>query len=239
VALDERRILADVAAATAGFRNQYYGIVDHVHDQRDGDGRPSATVVPLVTVGSVRSLGTTWGVEPVRFARRRWAAPVVDCRGLEATDAALARWGRSRLVPKVVLAPQGKVPVVAVDTEGRWWPSVPLISIEPHRPDGALLWRLAAALSSPPVAAWAVARTAGTGLAAGRIRLSAKEASSIPLPVDDSGWSDAAAMLRTAVEDGRPAEGLRDVAAPMTHAYGLEGDHPCLSWWLEASGVGA
>jgi hypothetical protein len=83
-------------------------------------------------------------------------------------------------VPKVVVATQTAVIEAAVDEDGRWFPSVPVISVEPSAPGD--VWAIGAALSSPVVAAYAAARYAGAGMSSTALRLSASQVLELPLP---------------------------------------------------------
>ena len=59
-------------------------------------------------------------------------------------------------------------------------------------------WLIAAALSAPPVTAWALALTAGTARSRHALKLSARQALTVPLPPDTSRWHAAADALRRA-----------------------------------------
>ncbi|HMQ26472.1 MAG TPA: N-6 DNA methylase, partial [Acidimicrobiales bacterium] len=107
--------LPEAAAASAGFRDQFYGLVPHV---REATGAPAER--PLITTGLIDLAGCGWGERPARYAKARWAAPVVDLETLAADDPALARWVDDRLVPKVVVATQTRVIEAVADVEGRW-----------------------------------------------------------------------------------------------------------------------
>jgi hypothetical protein len=168
------------ATATADFRDQYYGLVGAVTDEGDG---PS-----LITSGLLEPGRCTWGERPARFARRSFAAPRVDVARL---SPALQTWARGRLVPKVLVATQTPVIEAAVDVEGRWLPSVPVITVVPHeRRD---LWSVAAALTAPAASAWAAQTYLGAALSPGAIKLSARQVAAIPVP--EGRWDDAAAAL--------------------------------------------
>ncbi len=78
-------VVGERATATAGFRDQYYGIVPHVSDSGPG--------APLITTGVIDPGRCRWGERPVRFNRARYAAPRVDVDALEAADAAPGRLG--------------------------------------------------------------------------------------------------------------------------------------------------
>ena len=158
----------------------------------------------LVTAGLVEPARTVWGRRATRLAGRRLQAPAVDVIALRAWstgpdgDPRLAAWADARLRPKVVVATQTRVVEAAVDDDGSWWPSVPVISvvIDPEHDDDEHRWLLAAALSAPPVSAWAAERIGGTALAAHALKLSARQVLEVPLPVDRDAWAEGARLLR-------------------------------------------
>lgn len=209
------RRLRDVATATAGFRDQFYGLVPYVEDRSDG--------APLVTSGAIDPLSCSWGKRPIRFAGRDWAGPRVDVDRLAAGDPTLHRWVTERLVPKVLVATQTKVVEAVADPEGRLVPSVPVVAVTP---DPAEVWAVTAALSAPPVTVWALRQAAGAALAADAVKLSAKQILEAPLPVDDRLWAEVATRLATG---DLPAP---EFATLMTRAYGLTADDPVVTWWL-------
>jgi len=174
--------LAEIADVTAGFRDQYYGLVDAVVDDADGDHR-------LITVGLIDPLHNGWGERPARFAKQRFRHPSID---LDRVDPAVRDWIRARLVPKVLVASQTKVLEAIVDEVGSAVPSVPVVSVEP-RPDAPSLWHLAALLTSPVATTLAVLDAAGSAMTADAIRVSAPRLARLPLPGDRSAWDEAAA----------------------------------------------
>lgn len=182
--------LPEAAAASAGFRDQFYGLVPHV---REATGAPGER--PLVTSGLIDLAGCAWGARPARYAKSRWAAPVVDLDTLAAADPALARWVGDRLVPKVVVATQTRVIEAAVDVDGRWVPSTPVLAV-PAAPER--LWHLLAALLAPAASAWALHETAGTALVPDALKLSAAQLRRLPGPVDERAWDDGALAARAA-----------------------------------------
>jgi hypothetical protein len=202
--------LADVAIATAGFRDEFYGLAPHIRDEPEGD-RPLLVTSGLIDVG-----GISWGQRLTRFNGARYLHPRVD---VDALDGRLGRWVRDRLHQKVVLATQTKVLEAAVDVHGTWVPSTPVIAIQPRRPDD--LWRIAAVLVAPAVSAWAARAYAGAGLAPKAIKLSATQALGIPLPANGAAWDAAAASLRDADIDA--------AASAMDDAYGTR--QAVHDWW--------
>jgi hypothetical protein len=223
VALDERRSLRSISRATAGFRDQYYGLRGHITE-----GEPDDDGVRLITSGLVEPGRVLWGRRLTSFARVQWERPVVAVADL---DPKLRGWAEPLLVPKVVVATQTKVLEAAVDESGSWWPSVPVIAVVPFSPDD--LWYLAAVLLAPPVSAWAWARHAGGALARDAIKLAAREVLDLPLPIDRSAWDRGADLVRTigrarSFEVGQAA--LVELGGVMCAAYGVDPD-PVLDWW--------
>lgn len=217
--------LGERATVVAGFRDEYYGLVGAVREQ-DGNGTAAA---PLVTSGILAWGRSAWGERPVRFAKRRWQAPVVDLPTLEEPQrAAAARWvGRTRH-PKVVVATQTSVIVSAVDDGGTWVPCVPAVAVVPHDP--ADLWRLAAAVASPLASAWIARRAAGTGLDRHALRISGPALAALPLPTDRPAWDGAAAALR-AFSDAPGDAALQAFADAAARAYDVPPD--LTGWWFE------
>jgi hypothetical protein len=241
--LDHGPTLGDIASATAGFRDQFYGIADHVVDQlvvdqRDGTDAPlGRRRARLVTSGLVDPLRCRWGRAPARYAGRDWSAPTVDLDSLGSADPPLARWGSDRLVPKVVLATQTRVLEPAVDLDGTWWPSVPTIAVVPNdRGSTERLWSVAAVLAAPAVAAWALDRHRGAALARDAIKLAASQVLEVPLPSEPEAWADGAAAAeraqRAADADDPTAWGaaLRETGEAMTDAY--RSSAAVRDWWL-------
>src|SRR6185503_17404830 len=143
--------LGSRAQVSADFRDQYYGLKGAIREGGEGSR--------LVTSGAISGGRSRWGEVSVRFGGQAWRRPVVD-RG--ALDPKMAAWAADRSRPKLLVATQKRVLDLAVDAEGALLPVVPVISVLPHDP--AELWSLAAAVASPPAAAWAAALALGTAL---------------------------------------------------------------------------
>jgi N-6 DNA Methylase len=203
VDLPDGPTVASMAIATAGFRQQFYGLAGAV---REGGPGPR-----LVTAGLIDPARCRWGERSTRFAGQRWQRPKVD---LDAVEPAVRHWFAARLVPKVLVASQTRVIEAVVDEVGAWLPSVPVIAVE-AAPDR--LWDLAAALLAPPVSAWAL----GTGLSSDTLRVSAKLVLDIPLPTDPVAWSTATHALR--------AGDLAAYGRLACRAYGA--DEALADWW--------
>ena len=69
-------------------------------------------------------------------------------------------------MPKVLVATQTAVLEAAVDEQGTWIPSVPVVSVVPRTADD--LWPVGAVLCSPVTSAWAAATYLGAGLGPAR-----------------------------------------------------------------------
>jgi hypothetical protein len=220
------RTLGDWCTATAGFRDEYYGLVPAVGEQRDA--RAGTDQAPLVTAGLVDPARCHWGRRPARFARRRFDAPTVS---VSALDPAVRRWVDARRRPKVVVGTQTKVVEAAVDEAGAWVPSVPVLSVEC---DAADLWHVAAALLAPAVSAFARDRWCGTALLDDTIKLAARDIASLPAPRAGIAWDDGAVLVRAASSADDEAtwrDALAALGAAMGSAYGIGADHPVRAWW--------
>jgi hypothetical protein len=226
--------VGDIADVVAGFRDQYYGLVESVREAADvgGQGGGATTdpaTAPLVTVGMIDPFTLRWGRQDFRFARRRWRQPVVDLDDLAGRNPRVAAWYSATLAPKVCVASQTKVIEVAVDAEGTWVATTPVVSAVATEVD---VWHLAAALGSPAVTAWSFARAAGSGLSGDAVRVSASLVRSVPLPGDAAAWAEGAAVL-AAVDAGtgpQPAD-LAAFTAAMAAAYRCDED--VTRWWRE------
>lgn len=212
--------LGDLGACTADFRDQYYGLVPFVRDGGPG--------TPLVTSGLIDPARNRWGEVETRFAKTRYAAPTVDLDALHA-DGRLSSWASARLVPKLLVATQGRVIEAVVDVDGAWLPSVPVLTltVPPDR-----VWHALAVLLAPPVVALAAARYLGTALAPTAIKLSARQVAALPLPADLAAWDAGADLARAAqqVADAERPAALRACAEAMCTAYD---DHAALAWWVD------
>jgi hypothetical protein len=230
--------LGDRATIVAGFRDQYYGLVGAVREA--GTGEPGHGAAPLVTSGALDWAACTWGRRPVRYAKRRWQAPVVDVGRVAAEAPPIARrWVERTRVPKLVVATQTRVVEAGVDAEGMWVPSVPALAVLPSSAGTAGgaevgLWHLAAALLSPAATAWLVRRAAGTGLERGALKVAAPDLAALPLPADRGAW-DAAAGALAAYLAGPGEEALAAYLDAIEGAYGTPAS--LSRWWRQRAGT--
>lgn len=237
--------LDSIATARAGFREEYYGLVDHVFEasavaagssSRDdggpapgqaGTGSPEpamatlpAGLAPLVTSGLIDPGHCAWGERAARFARRRFQRPAVDLAALSAAGGRAASWVHTLSVPKVVVANQTRVGEAAVDETGRWVASTPTIVVL-AKPDR--LWLIAAVICSPVGTIAALAATGGAARSADAIRHSVASVAGLPLPIDVEAWAEGAVALRH--HDRRR---FLDATAA---AYGLSPTSEVDDWW--------
>ena len=208
------RTLGDIAVVTADFRDEYYGLVGAVGDDLAGP--------PLVTSGLIDPGTCHWGARPTRFSRQQFAAPRV---ALDRLMPPIAAWATRRLVPKVLVASQTRIIEAVADPDGAWLPCVPVVSVVPDRSDH--LWPIAAILTSPVATAWLAARSVGSGLSAGALRISAPVLSGLPLPAGDV--DAATAMLRAGDVEG--------CGRATCAAYGVAAEEAAAltEWWLSGA----
>lgn len=222
--------LGSLVSATAGFRDEYYGLVEACGEW---EGLPGTEPNRLVTVGAVEPLATKWGIERCRFGRRPWLRPWIDTARLDVLDDKVSAWTQRQLQPKVILATQSRILEPVIDRRGRLVPATPLIAVHAEPEDLSLV---AAVLLAPPVVAWAWQRWFGAALAVDALKLAARQVLELPLPADREAWREAADLISDApissIEDGW-AVSCR-VASIMTVAYGADG--AVLQWWLDRSG---
>jgi hypothetical protein len=214
------RTLADVADLVAGFREEYYALVPHVHEGRVGDR------APLVTSGLVDVGAVLWGERAARFAKRRWDRPVVDVAAVRGTSRRLDAWLTRVLRPKVVVASQTAVVEAAADRTGTAVPVTPVVSVVPTGDVPEVDVDLVTALlCAPPVSAWVARRAIGTAMSPGSVRTSAPLLGQVPLPVDLPAWRAAASALA--------AQDLVRFAATATAMFQLDDDVAAdvVAWW--------
>jgi len=222
--------LGERADLIAGFRDQYYGLIGAVCER---DEVPEGTAsAPLVTTGAVDWVACAWGLRPIRYARRRWHAPVVDLDRLAGAPPIARRWVARTAAPKLVVAAQTRVIEAAVDHEGTWVPSVPALAVVPHEPDD--LWHLAAAVLSPAATGWLAHRAAGTALDRAALKVAKPVLAALPLPAEPTAWDAAASALRAYASQPGAAH-LDSYLAAAEAAYGTA---PALTaWWRARAGT--
>jgi hypothetical protein len=131
----------------------------------------------------------------------------------------VADWVDRLRRPKVLVATQTRVVEAVADPDGDLVPVTPVIAVVPNDPGD--VWRVAAALTAPPVAALVQRRLAGTGLSPGSVRLTASIVADLPLP-------------RRPERIGAAPSGPIDWPAlgeRLCHAYEVD-PRDVLQWWL-------
>jgi hypothetical protein len=231
--------LGDIGEVTAGFRDEYYGLVPLVREAAPGDG-----AAPLVTAGVIDWGRSRWSERTTRFAKRSWRAPVVDVGLLDglaleertAIVRAGVRWIERHQRPKVVVASQTRVVEAAVDEQGTWVPSVPVLAVLPVATgrgtdagtDTDAVWRIAAAVAAPAATAWLFRRAPGTALGRTALKVAARDLTALPLPWDGAAWTAATAALRA--WSAEPSAGA--LATYVDAATAMYGSSPDLvAWW--------
>ncbi len=217
--------LGKICSATAGFRDQFYGLKEYVSEKHLCKGEWA----PLITVGMIDPFRNRWGKGTFRYANHSWAEPVVDLLALKEGNPELFNWVKDRLRPKVLVATQTKVLEVLPDPEGRLVPSTPVISVECDQEN---VWLVAAALSSPAASARAFARAAGAAMSSDTLKLSATQVAEIPLPENTLEWENGAKHAKQAYLANSAsswATCLQELGRQMTKAY--EVDNDVFEWW--------
>jgi len=231
--------LAEIATATAGFRDEFYALLECAVDLEDSgfDLLNTETISPLITVGMIDPGTQSWGVRPRRFGGRKQLAPSADLDVLAAAHPRIADWARARQVPKVLVATQTRVVEAVADPKGSLIPVTPTISVEPKNAEqgSQQVWHLLAALLSPPVSARALSTHLGAGLSSGALRWSARSVVQVELPVDAALWARGAVIAQDIAHGDRSAVAakLAELGQVMCAAYGLEPSDPVYEWWLE------
>ncbi len=218
--------LKDFAVCTADFRDQYYGLVPFVVDGEKGDLSPK-----FVTTGLIEPMECLWGKKSTKFNKSTFANPIVDMKAMDPATS-IAKWASSRLVPKILVATQGKILEAVVDADGEMIPCVPVLTVIPNEP--ADIWKLAALFACPVVAAHAAESSMGAGLAGGAIKLSATQLADLPTPHDEVKWLNAASALESIAGKGRVPthQELEVIAALMDESFGVTANSARI-WWLE------
>ncbi len=222
--------LESLAATTAGFRDEFYALSAAARDP--GEAGHDESAPRLVTVGMVDPFRSTWGQRLHRLGGRRLSAPRLYATALGDASPRAADWVRRRSRPKVLVATQTRVVEAVADPVGDWIPVTPVVSVEPHDPGD--VWRVLAALASPPVSAWLAAEHLGSGRSPGSVRCSAGSTARVPLPVDVEAWDRGVLLARRLADADSGTRGalLGRFGRTMAEAHGRPADDELLDWWL-------
>ena len=231
--------LGEVATATAGFRDEFYALLDSSMDL--GQSGPQllsrAQASPLITVGMIDPGSHSWGLQARRFGGRKQLAPAADMDALARLQPRIAEWARARQVPKVLVATQTRIVEAVADPEGRLIPVTPTISVEPRNTNHTQesVWHLTAALLSPPVSARALSAHLGAGLSSGALRWSARSVLQVELPIDETLWASGAGLAQklASCDQTDRAKSLAELGKVMCAAYEIDPTDAVFGWWLE------
>ncbi|KLR60385.1 Methyltransferase domain [Actinobacteria bacterium IMCC26207] len=231
--------LGEVATATAGFRDEFYALLDSSVDlgQSGSQLLGGAQASPLITVGMIDPGSHSWGLQARRFGGRKQLAPAADMDALARLQPRIAEWARARQVPKVLVATQTRIVEAVADPEGRLIPVTPTISVEPRNTSRAQesVWHLTAALLSPPVSARALSAHLGAGLSSGALRWSARSVLQVELPIDETVWASGAGLAQklASCDQTDRAKSLAELGKVMCSAYEIDPTDAVFGWWLE------
>ena len=218
--------LNDIAAATADFRDQFYGlrgaiveVDEHCHDNQ----------APILTTALLDPARCRWGTRPCRLHGHTWTQPAID---LNLLGTRMKQWARSRLVPKVLLPTQTRVLEPVLDERGQWLPSVPIITITTKSTEPS---NIGALLTCPLISLLAMHRYLGTARTPHAIKLAARNVLQFPCPVDIEAWHAAGhAFQKAQHHDGDPAL-LDTCARHMLDAFKIAPQEAAtlLTWWKD------
>lgn len=228
--------LGDRVTATAGFRDEYYGVAEACREAAADTTAGSELIVS--TVGSLDPLWTWWGKKPTTLAKQRWIRPVIDPSDLEGR---VGRWVEQLRRPKILLPTQSKVFEPVIDWDGSMVPVTPVLALWPaddqRLGDAVSLEHLAAMLLAPPLVAWARRNWFGAAMSTSAIKLPAAGLAELPMPPDRAVWDTAANLITTQLPSAANASDIErvqalvdDVASLMNTAYNNPNEQ-VLDWW--------
>lgn len=227
--------LGEVARFSAGFRDEYYAMLELVEEAGPADGDDG--VVPagyaaLVSSGLIDPGLCRWGSKLMRFGKRPWQAPVVALAGLAESSAPAAAWARRQLVPKVLVASQTRVIEAAPDGDGR---SIGLTPVIAGMPEQISLAHLLAVLCSPVSTLAVVSVMAGSGMGRSGVRVSTTVLANLELPVHRGPWDEAAALLagQCSLGAGVDPATMTAVNQAMVAASGVDDPDGVLAWFRD------
>ncbi len=205
--------------ATAGFRDEYYGLAEVCVENRSTTG----STVRLATTGMLGLLDCSWGEKEARFAKKRFSQPVVP---KNVDDAKIQSWIERQLAPKVLVPTQAKVFKPFVDLDSAYVATTPILVVT-----GGDLLGFVAALFSPVVNLLAFRRNYGAGLSSTAIKLRATDLLKLPQPIEQQLWNQGREMVAELVQGTPNQSDLVDLASLMNRAY--RGDKELLDWWVD------
>lgn len=213
-------MLGDHARLIAGFRDEYYAVVEHLVEQ----GESTSGGRPVVSVGLIEPARIDWGHRPARIGRRRWDRPVVEVANVAASNPRAARWLEATRVSKTLVATQTRVLEAAEDRVGDMVPLTPVVAVISDAWSPAAV---TAAVLAPAASAWAHWQFGGTGMSRSALRVSARQLRLLPMPVRPPAWRDMVRLIETNAsweEFGRAGCASWDLSAEVSDQV--------MNWWL-------
>lgn len=203
--------------ATAGFRDEYYGLAEVCVESDATDGE----VVRLATTGMLNLLSCSWGEKEARFAKKRFSEPVVP---RAVADKKIQNWIDRQLAPKVLVPTQSKVFKPFADPNSAYVATTPVIVVT-----GEDLAGFVAALFSPVVNLLAYRKNFGAGLSISAIKLRATDLVRLPQPMDQELWDEGRGIVSELMSKAPQKSELLELADLMNRAY--RGSNDLLGWW--------
>lgn len=236
ISIETTRTIAEVASATADFRDQYYGLAGFIIESdslEPAEADNWADYPPILTSGLIDPAVCRWAETSTSILKQRWRAPRVDRRAM-LKRGGLGPWIASRLIPKIILAIQTRVLEVLVDETGRYLPGLPLITIVPNEADD--IWRVASVLASPVASDLALTRYTGVAMSVDSIKLAARQVLTLPMPEPGPALDEAAKNFREASKQNTPSTRLHFLLASAEascRAFGLSSEEyaDVMQWW--------
>lgn len=195
--------LADVATATADFRDEFYALQGKV---REGGGGLRVHTSGLIDLGC-----SLWGSRSAKIHGEKFLHPSVSPADLHPRQ-------RAQLAPKILVATQTRVLEAFLDPDGSTLAMTPVLVV---RPRTWPLERILAVILSPVATLWALRNFRGAGLSTDAVKLGAKQLLELPLPAGDLDGIEA--LVR--------AGDWEAVARATTRAYGA--DAGLVDWWRD------
>lgn len=200
--------LADVAGATADFRDEFYALQGKIREGGDG--------LRVHTSGLIDLGRSLWGTRSAKIHGEKFQAPTVAPADLHPRQ-------RPQLAPKLLVATQTRVLEAFIDADGSTLAMTPVLVVSPR---GWPLERILAVILSPVATLWALQNYRGAGMSTDAVKLGAKQLLELPLPAGDLDGIEAVV-----------AAGDWDaVARATTRAYGA--DEALVAWWRGRQGPG-
>lgn len=223
--------IEDLCDITAGFRDEYYAVVEHLRETPDPDVDDQPHTRPVVNVGMIDPAHLAWGQRPHKIGGRTWATP---CVTVPSGNPVLDKLADRQHAPKLLVATQTRILEAVADPAGVYLTLTPVISVIPHDP--ADLWRIGALLTSPVASAWLASRTFGTARALDALKPSAALLRQLPLPQDAGQWHTSADHYKAASEATDPDQRFTHLLAAAhasTQSYHLDAPtaQAVLRWW--------